>query len=311
MRKNDPKEYPKTYLAQTGGSIKPAGEIIFDPALRQFPRAFRPAAPQFDSPEEKARWRQARWTVIGHLLRIVGESPCRDSLVLRGSLLLKTWLTGVAREPGDIDWVVRPVTAGITDPTATRMFDDLIRAAQNQRIISDIAILGDRIAVDDIWTYERVPGKRIVFPWRADGLPDGAVQMDFVFGEILHTAPSLMPIVIDGNAVSVWAATPEESLAWKLLWLETDGFPQGKDLYDAVLLAERTYLPWNLLHKVLSADDWFRSNGQNKELFELGDLEWDDFKREHPDIEGDAFHWQKRLRTALARTLAERDAASL
>ncbi|PYC74957.1 hypothetical protein C7C45_03455 [Micromonospora arborensis] len=38
----------------------------------------------------------------------------------------------------------------------------------------------------------------------------------------------------------VLAAPAPLALAWKLLWLATDRYPQGKDLYDAALLAEHT-----------------------------------------------------------------------
>lgn len=58
----------------------------------------------------------------------------------------------------------------------------------------------------------------------------------------------------------MWVASDEESLAWKLLWLYSDIHPQGKDLYDAVLLAERTALQTSLLKTVLQdADSWVPS----------------------------------------------------
>lgn len=46
------------------------------------------------------------------------------------------------------------------------------------------------------------------------------------------------------------AAARELSLAWKPMWLVGDLYPQGKDLYDAVLLAERHRLPNALLQEV-------------------------------------------------------------
>src|SRR5439155_1284533 len=87
-------------------------------------------------------------------------------------------------------------------------------------------------------------GRRWVDQRRADGLPGGAVQVDVVFGEEL-TEPARRVSVpaADGGCVSVRAAGPAQSLAWKLLWLTTDMYPQGKDLYDAVLLAGRFRLP--------------------------------------------------------------------
>ncbi|MFG2526860.1 hypothetical protein [Streptomyces sp. NPDC048516] len=45
----------------------------------------------------------------------------------------------------------------------------------------------------------------------------------------------------------VRAAARALSLAWKVLWLVSDLHPEGKDLYDALLLAESTELPSALL----------------------------------------------------------------
>ena len=42
------------------------------------------------------------------------------------------------------------------------------------------------------------------------------------------------------------------SLAWKLLWLHSDMHPRGKDLYDAMLLAESTSMPPGLLEAVFA-----------------------------------------------------------
>jgi len=42
-------------------------------------------------------------------------------LILRGSVLLKTWLGTDAREPGDLDWVIVPATLNVTEPFATQL----------------------------------------------------------------------------------------------------------------------------------------------------------------------------------------------
>src|SRR6185503_14258157 len=91
---------------------------------------------------------------------------------------------------------------------------------------------------DDIWTYDRVPGRRLLLPWKADDL-SGWVQLDFVFHEHLPVAPEPAAVPAAGRpSALLLAATPELSLAWKIMWLVTDAHPQGKDLYDAVLPAE-------------------------------------------------------------------------
>ncbi|WP_432972306.1 hypothetical protein [Dactylosporangium sp. CA-233914] len=50
-----------------------------------------------------------RRSAIDHILTLVGQSALADSLVLRGSVTMLAWAGSAAREPGDIDWVTRPV----------------------------------------------------------------------------------------------------------------------------------------------------------------------------------------------------------
>src|SRR5262245_2386764 len=78
--------------------------------------------------------------------------------------------------------------------------------------------------------------RRIVFPWCARGLSGGSVPVDVVFRETLAEPAdksTTLPAT-DGGCISVRAAGPAQSLAWKLAWLATDWYPQGKDVYDAV-----------------------------------------------------------------------------
>lgn len=151
------------------------------------------------------------------------------------------------------------------------------------------------MARDEIWTYERVPGRRLVFRYEHDGLT-GSVQLDFVYNEELPMEPERLPI---GDA---WLLTagPELSLAWKILWLETDSYPQGKDLYDAVLLAERTditpTLIWQILDPELKTFDF-----QPASVLEW-DVDWWNFLDEYPWIEGTAESWKRRLALALERS---------
>lgn len=106
------------------------------------------------------------------------------------------------------------------------------------------------------------------------------------------------------NSQTVWSAGKEVSLAWKLLWLETDIYPQGKDLYDAALLAEQTHLPLNLLKEILQSSDW-RFNEELTIEFPLKwEVDWKNFKLEYPWIEGEAREWQARLSSALTSTFA-------
>ncbi|CAL9443468.1 hypothetical protein SUDANB95_02282 [Actinosynnema sp. ALI-1.44] len=58
------------------------------------------------------------------------------------------------------------------------------------------------VTSDWIWTYERVPGRRLVVPFDLPGLPGGSVRLDFVFNEHLPEPP----VTVAG--VPVLAASP-------------------------------------------------------------------------------------------------------
>ena len=107
-----------------------------------------------------------------------------------------------------------------------------------------------------------------------------------------------------GDTADVWAAGPGQSLAWKLLWLESDSYPQGKDLYDAVLLAERVFLPRAILEQTLRDDRNAFLPNTAAEVVGRWTVDWENFSREYPWATGDAATWKARLVTALAPTYA-------
>lgn len=309
MTHDKPEWYPKAYLAETGGALETDREKIFDPALVQYSRAFRRVPPTYDTAHETAWYAAAREGVLAMLLSVVAASAWRDSLVLMGSSLLRSWLGDLARAPHDLDFAVRPVTVAANDAFAAEQFAAIIAAASVAPVASGAVIAADRIVVDDIWAYDRVPGKRIVFPWHVPGLPnsDSAAQIDFVFGKTLFTEPQETVVTVGVSTHTVLAATPEESLAWKVHHLITDSYPMGKDLYDAVLLGEVVDLPWSLLKSVLMTDEWYRDHGYKQPGITFGFMEWDDFVREYPHVTGTNSEWYSRLLAALAPTFAERE----
>ncbi len=296
-------DYPNTYQrAASEASVETLQ--IFEPALKHYSRAFRNGDPEFENAVNREKWDEVRRQVIDHLLEIIKNSKWKDHLVLRGSLLLKAWLGDAAREPGDIDWVFRPENVGSNDSLSNELFADLIRIASENPAVGEAVIKIDKIAVDDIWTYERAAGKRIIFPWKIENLPPGYVQMDVVFNEPLWSEPVQTFIPNYRNSSKwIWSVNKEVSLAWKLLWLETDMYPQGKDLYDAALLAEQTHLSHDLLKRILQSSDW-RPRGEelNIEFPLRWEIDWGNFKLEYPWVEGEAKEWQARLSRALTPT---------
>ena len=291
--------YPATYQP-----IPPEDGVwqrgAFDPALKQFGYAYRAGEPEFTDPGTGRAWRGARLAAMHHLLGLVAAAPWADHLVLRGSLPLRAWLGEAAREPGDLDFVVVPHTVTVSSPEAATVLDGLVEAVRRH---PGAGLHADRVAVEDIWTYERASGRRLVFPLTATGLPPGAVQVDLVFNEKLPLPPE--PVRIPPSDVEIATATPELALAWKLLWLATDMWPQGKDLYDAALLAEYVAVPLELVRDLLRPE-----LGQEADSFTaatvLGwNVDWDNFRDEYPAVKDNAEHWQHRLALALAPAFGE------
>ena len=278
-------------------------EHVFDPALKQYSRAFRLGDPAFAVESDRLRWHAARAAVVEHVLRTIARSPWRNRLVLRGSVLLRAFLGDAARAPGDIDWVVLPAELAADAEDAARMLDDIARRLADDPHAGPATIDVSRAARDAIWTYARAEGVRLAFVWTADGLPPGTLQMDFVFRETLAAAPVETSLPAANGALSLLGATPELSLAWKLLWLDTDAYPQGKDLYDAVLLAETASLPPQLLAEVYAAAD-VRPSAWPPNLGGW-DVDWDNFRLEYPWIDGSLDDWKRRLSAALASNADE------
>lgn len=298
-------EYPRGFtLSPTGG------RSIFDPALKSHPNAFREGDPPFASDADRLRWETARLALVDHMIRVVSGSEWNDRLMLRGSTLLKQWLGADARMPKDIDWVVLAQDWTADGDEADAMLEDIVRRFTAAGRVGDVALDPSQVVRDPIWTYERADGVRLTFAGHIDRLPPVKLQCDFVFGEVLWQAPVVaMLSTASGVDVRVLTASPELSLAWKLMWLLTDLYPQGKDLYDAVLLAERHALPPDLIHRVVSAvladgGAWWASltpAPRVEELFssQLGRVAWADFVSEYPGVGEQPAAWVERLQRAL------------
>jgi len=262
--------------------------------------AFRSGDPEFPDTETRQAWYAARRHVMDHLLRLIADSPWNEHLVLRGSLLLKAWLGDTAREPGDIDWVFRPADVAAGSPIAQKLLKNLHALVTKRRHAGNAIIQAHKVTIDKLGPYEQIAGHRIVFPWRAEGLPPGSIQMDIAFGDTLFVDPLPTPIPSPGEgSVVIWAARPDLALAWKLLWLERDRAPRGKDLYDATLLAEWTPLSRALLDRVLQTGPGMDFASLSLDFPTKWNVDWGEFKQEYPWVVGKAIDWQYRLAAAL------------
>lgn len=288
---------------------EPEEKLIFDPALKHFRRALRRGDPEL--PEDLMEvWQAGRRQAMMHLLSIVAAGPWGQSLILRGSLALKAVLDEAAREPGDIDWVVRPENLRMDEPATRKMINSISQAIAKDSKSGAVIFDVDGIASNEIWTYDRAAGYRIAFPWQTGDLPPGVIQMDFVFAQKMHRPGKEVVIKMgEHSAVPVICACEEESLAWKLLWLWSDMWPQGKDLYDAVLLAERYPLSSELLEKVFSdAGEVIKPINYQGFPFSskyTGEADWDNFLKECPWVIGSEAEWRARLIEAVKPTMKE------
>jgi hypothetical protein len=282
-----------------GGTAVTNRPHVFDPALKHFGHGLLPEEPVFATPEERSAYRTLQRRVMSHVLQAISESPCKQHLVLRGSALMRTWFGEQARHPKDLDFIVTPTTFSIHDNRTTAMFEEIV-AAVTSRPCPGVELRPDEVATDDIWTYERVPGTRLVFRWTADQMPWGATQLDFVFGEPLPIAPEFLNVNLDhGPPAGLFVASKSLSLAWKLLWLHSDFHPRGKDLYDAMLLAEATSLPRHVLESVFTFAKGEAPPQDQLTDFYVNTFEWVGFEQ-HDESEIES--WKQRLRTALNTT---------
>ncbi|MEV6835419.1 nucleotidyl transferase AbiEii/AbiGii toxin family protein [Streptomyces sp. NPDC051133] len=292
-------DLPRTLTRVPGDGV--TQRPVFEPALKQYQNAYRATDPVFADPARGEAWRTARRAALHQVLAAIADSEWAEALVLRGSVLMSVWFGEAARDPGDLDFVVVPADRGIEEERTALMLDGVARASEARP--GEVRFSARDAVTEDIWTYDRVPGRRTVLPWSAPGLPGGHVQLDFVFNERLPEEPE--PLELPGGTV-LRAATPGLSLAWKLMWLLTDLHPQGKDLYDAVLLAERHPLSHALLQRVMrESGEWPDASLERPvPLTEVGraagDVEWHHFATEYPRFTGREREFADRLVRAVA-----------
>lgn len=275
-------------------------EKVFDPALKHYGRAFRKGEPAFEREEDRATWRSANRAALQHILSLIAGSPLRETLVLRGSATLASWFGDAAREPRDLDWVVRPAELVIDSREGEAITATIIELVNERPAAGDVMFWADRIETDLIWTYERVPGRRASIPWKREGVASGVVQVDLVFNERMFTEPKLENVCVSpsGEPAPLYVASPEESLAWKVLWLVTDSYPQGKDLFDAALLSSVARAPDALIERVFAEAYGTIPAGSvpvepaatglawQAALERAGYIDWQNFVAEYPEHDG-------------------------
>jgi hypothetical protein len=296
--------YPAAYL------VDARRPDVFDPALAHHAFAFiKGPLPASDEARSLSSTRSRLHELA---LQALARSPVRDLVVLRGSLALEAWFPDHARRAHDLDLVVRDAALDPASDAAEELLGALRRAIHAALAADDARVLGDEITVDSIWTYERAEGRRIAIPWSFAGGARDVIQIDVVFREPLQDAPALEALRDDAppggyreapKGGSLWFATRAESLAWKLLWLESDRHPQAKDLHDALLLAEHVSLPLELARRVYAGKGEIWDHGANPDFVRSWQIEWESFALEYPELStGSVDAWLERLAGALKIT---------
>lgn len=221
-------------------------------------------------------------------------------------------------------WVVRHASADLdrlleaasADEEAESLYMDLLeQIRQRPKAPGGVILDADQAYAESSrggWFYHG-PGLRLEVPWRAPGLPAGRIRVDFATDDMSFDPPELtaLPVGCGEPPAVVRTASRALSLAWKILWLqvesEEDGGAQGKDLYDAVLLAEdrRTRLSASLLEDVLSGGHGHTDGkGFRPDRVRQWPVAWGRFQAEYPWIQGSAEDWLSRLSGALASMFA-------
>ncbi|MEU1409008.1 nucleotidyl transferase AbiEii/AbiGii toxin family protein [Streptomyces sp. NPDC005728] len=187
--------------------------------------------------------------------------------------------------------------------------DLLERVAQRPWAAPGVFLDAGKARVDGTWTYTEydTPGVRLLIPWQREGAPAGEVRLDFARDELLPESPvwTLIPRGDGGAPTAVRTVSRELSLAWKLLWLYTDsrndGRAQGKDLYDAVLLAEGegASLTPRLLRSVFRRAACGEADALRPAAVVRWDVDWAGLEEKHPWVRGTAQEWLRRLARAL------------
>ncbi|MEY9913355.1 hypothetical protein ABIA35_009627 [Catenulispora sp. MAP12-49] len=249
---------------------------------------------------------------LDHVLGLIAGAGWSSCLVLRGSMLMTAYAGSAARKPGDLDFIV------IKDgwPAEGAAFEDLYRLIrENSRVGAGVVLEAEQFGDSGDWTYVdyTMRGTRLTVPWRVEGTEGtegtgstegtegtdvcGTVQMDFAMDEPMPALPSWTRIPrLDGGFSVLLAASAELSLVWKLMWLMEDskeGISRGKDLYDAVVLAEL-----DPLREGIRAGGSAQAGLRRRDV-EGWEVAWNAFVAENPEVQGSLEQWKQRLVDAL------------
>lgn len=277
------------------------------------------------APHEPTLQEIAHEGALDHVLAAISRSRWGEHLVLRGSALMRAWYGRDARMPHDLDFIVDSEVWRDDEFQTDEIFEDLfldVEYSPRTDLMDGLCFVPSRVDRSSIGAYgtretmvrDRPDdrwGFRLTLPWYCGGAR-GQVQVDFAFDEKLHAPPcrTAVPRLSGDAPLFLKAATPEQSLCWKLHWLWIDSRPLCKDLYDVWLLRNVRPSP-SLLDRTTGvgdaasrvATDWLQAD-----VLRWGWLDWDGFRAEYPMVRGTARDYRKAIEDDLVRPLLDPEA---
>lgn len=277
------------------------------------------------APHEPTLQEIAHEGALDHVLAAISRSRWGEHLVLRGSALMRAWYGRDARMPHDLDFIVDSEVWRDDEFQTGEIFEDLfldVEYSPRTDLMDGLCFVPSRVGRSSIGAYgtretmvrDRPDdrwGFRLTLPWYCGGAR-GQAQVDFAFDEKLHAPPcrTAVPRLSGDAPLFLKAATPEQSLCWKLHWLWIDSRPLCKDLYDVWLLRNVRPSP-SLLDRTTGvgdaasrvATDWLQAD-----VLRWGRLDWDGFRAEYPMVRGTARDYRKAIEDDLVRPLLDPEA---
>lgn len=167
----------------------------------------------------------------GALRRVAGAPGLRDSLVLRGGLLVRQWTGPVPRPVEDLDFLW-------TEPSVPASLATGLRAALASDVGDGLVFDAAGASEEIIWAETAHPGVRLRVPVRAPGLST-ELQLDIGCNDPLDPPADWHALPTASGPVSVRAVRPETMLAWKVhgLFERGRGRWRAKDLWDVDVLS--------------------------------------------------------------------------
>ena len=170
------------------------------------------------------------------IARRISYLPDAESVIIRGSLITRSWVYPYFRKVNDLDLM------GIYPYDAKRGIDFIRRALDVNNIADGLHCFPDGLVTEDIWVESEFPGHRFYFPVGLCGY-QLTIQADISYNDPLIPPPFWWeyPALLPELNMKIHTISPELALSWKVhglfeTWNTKGGVWRVKDLYDIFLI---------------------------------------------------------------------------